>query len=148
MLQQLYELPEGLLETESYELEAALGAPTLLHLPGRREPALFISVLMHGNETVGWDAVRRLLERYRNGSGFELPRSVTIFIGNVKAAAAGVRRLDGQPDYNRVWPGSDRPPTPEHSLMQQVVEIMAARGAFASVDMHNNTGVNPHYGLV
>lgn len=148
MLQQLYEIPGGMLETDSRGLEAALGAPTLLHLPGRREPALFISVLLHGNETVGWDAVRLLLGRYRNGSGVELPRSVTIFIGNVRAAAAGVRRLDGQPDYNRVWPGSDRPPSAESAMMQQVVEIMAGRGVFASVDMHNNTGVNPHYGCV
>ncbi len=148
LLQQLCEIPEGLLETDAHGLDATLGAPTLLHLPGRREPALFISVLMHGNETVGWDAVRLLLGRCRRGSGFELPRSVTIFIGNVKAAAAGVRRLDGQPDYNRVWPGSDGPPTPEHALMQQVVDIMAGRGVFASVDMHNNTGVNPHYGCL
>jgi len=148
MLQQLYEVPEGLLETESHQLQAALGAPTLLHLPGRREPALFISVLMHGNETVGWDAVRRLLQRYRRGDGFDLPRAVSLFIGNVSAAAAGVRRLEGQPDYNRVWPGSESPPTPEHAMMQQVVDIMAERGVFASVDMHNNTGVNPHYGCV
>jgi hypothetical protein len=32
--------------------------------------------------------------------------------------------------------------------MQQVVDIMEQRGVFASVDVHNNTGCNPHYGCV
>ena len=25
---------------------------------------------------------------------------------------------------------------------------MQARGLFASIDIHNNTGINPHYGVV
>jgi hypothetical protein len=29
--------------------------------------------------------------------------------------------------------------------MRSVVETMVARGVFASVDVHNNTGLNPHY---
>jgi hypothetical protein len=33
-------------------------------------------------------------------------------------------------------------------MMQQVVDIMERRGLFASVDIHNNTGCNPHYGCV
>jgi hypothetical protein len=33
-------------------------------------------------------------------------------------------------------------------MMEQVVGIMRARGVFASVDVHNNTGCNPHYGCV
>jgi hypothetical protein len=73
---------------------------------------------------------------------------MSLFIGNVKAAAQGLRRLAGQPDYNRVWPGSEEPESAEHRLMRQVVDSMAARGIFASVDIHNNTGVNPHYGCV
>jgi hypothetical protein len=148
MLQELYELPDGLLDSKAHELDALLGGPTLLHLPGRREPALFVSVLMHGNETVGWEAARLLLARNGAESGFNLPRALSIFIGNVRAAAANVRRLAGQPDYNRVWPGSSEPVTPEHGMMQQVVDIMARRGIFASVDVHNNTGINPHYGCV
>ena len=148
MLHELHNIPEGLLDREAHELEALLGGPTLLHLQGRRDPALFLSVLMHGNETVGWDATRLLLERNRSGSGVNLTRSLSIFIGNVSAAAANVRRLEGQPDYNRVWPGSGGPMTPEHAMMQQVVDIMARRGIFASVDVHNNTGINPHYGCV
>lgn len=149
MLKQLEQLPPGLLELDASQLEGALGGPTLIHLPGQRGPALFVSVLMHGNETAGWEALRQLLGYYRpGGGGRELPRALSIFIGNVRAAAAGMRHLDDQPDYNRVWPGCDPLDTPEHRMMAQVTEVMARRGIFASVDLHNNTGCNPHYACV
>lgn len=149
MLQQLESLPDGLLDAGARDLDRLLGAPTLIHLPGAREPALFVSVLMHGNETVGWDAIRHLLlERLARFGDLRLPRALSLFIGNVSAAASGVRRLPGQPDYNRVWPGSDLPRSREHALMAEVVEIMAERGLFASLDLHNNTGSNPHYACV
>ena len=149
MLQQLYGIPIGLLDLAAPELHAALGGPTLIHLPGDREPGLFVSLLMHGNETVGWEAVRALLKRYHNPEGgFLLPRALSLFIGNVEAAASGLRHLPSQPDYNRIWPGSELPPTPEHRLMDEAVQIMSRRGIFASVDIHNNTGCNPHYACV
>jgi hypothetical protein len=66
----------------------------------------------------------------------------------VSAAAVGLRHLDGQPDYNRIWPGCGTEETPEHRMMAQVTEIMSQRGIFASVDLHNNTGFNPHYACV
>lgn len=150
MLRELDHIPQGLLGLDASELEAALGGPTLIHLPGRREPGLFVSALMHGNEPVGWDAVRQLLRHYQPGGGEQpLPRSLSLFVGNVSAAARGARHLDGQPDYNRIWPGcDDGGNSPEHRMMQQVVDIMANRGVFASVDLHNNTGLNPHYACV
>jgi succinylglutamate desuccinylase len=149
MLRELDSLPDGLLETDSRRLAERLGVPTLIHLPGARGPALFVSVLLHGNETVGWEAVRALLrERLERFGELRLPRALSLFIGNVSAAAGGVRRLPGQPDYNRVWPGSEDPETLEHRLMRQVVDIMARRGIFASLDLHNNTGLNPHYACV
>ena len=149
MLQELHELPAGLLETGSRNLESLLGGPTLIHLRGAREPPLFVSVLMHGNETVGWEAMCSLLGGYAKRSGtMRLPRSLSLFIGNVSAAAIGVRHLPGQPDFNRIWPGCESPHTPEHLLMEQVVDIMRRRRLFASVDIHNNTGCNPHYGCV
>jgi len=149
MLQELCALPAGLLDAGPRELDTLLGGPTLIHLPGNREPPLFVSVLMHGNEPVGWEAVRSLLTSHLERSGtLRLPRGLSLFIGNVSAAAAGVRHLPGQPDYNRIWPGSESPPTPEHAMMQEVVDLMRRRGVFASVDIHNNTGCNPHYGCV
>jgi len=116
-----------------------------VHLPGRRPEPLFITVLSHGNEGTGYYAVQALLQDYRDR---ELPRALSIFFANVKAASQGMRFLDGQADYNRVWPGTDNPQAAEASMMQQVVDSMQQRGAFASIDIHNNTGINPHYACI
>ncbi|EXJ13287.1 M14 family metallopeptidase [Imhoffiella purpurea] len=149
MLQEYDQLPDGLLDCDSRQLAERLGTPTLIHLSGIREPALFVSVLMHGNETVGWEAMREMLsERLARFGELRLPRSLSLFIGNVTAAAYGVRHLPGQPDYNRVWPGTDVQPCIERQLMVRVVETMRRRGVFASLDLHNNTGINPHYACV
>ncbi|WP_456414104.1 M14 family metallopeptidase [Thiolapillus sp.] len=149
MYAELCELPRGLLDLPAKDLHAFLGGPTLIHLPGRREAPLFVSVLMHGNEDVGWEAVRQLLRKYQAGAGKqELPRSLSLFIGNTSAAAVNMRRLAGQPDYNRVWPGSELSRTAEHAMMESIVDTMAKKGVFASVDVHNNTGLNPHYACV
>lgn len=142
-------LPSGLLDCDSHQLHSVLGGPALMHLPGEREPALFVSVLMHGNESVGWDAARLVLREYFSASDKRLlPRALSLFIGNPAAAALGLRHLPEQPDFNRVWPGSELPITAEHGLMEQVVARMAKRGCFASIDLHNNTGNNPHYGCL
>lgn len=148
MLNQLNEVPHGLLKCEASELHDFLGGPTLIHLRGRREPALFVSVLMHGNETTGWDAVRALLKSTYNTDQPNRPRSLSLFLANTEAAKHGVRHLSNQPDYNRVWPGSELKPSPEHELMHLVREEMRKRTIFASIDIHNNTGLNPHYACV
>lgn len=135
------DIPDGLLTTPARQLFQVLEGPTLIHLPGRRERPLFVSVLLHGNEDVGVVAVQRVLSEYRDRP---LPRAMSIFIGNVAAARQGLRCLPGQPDYNRIWPGGRR----ERDMMGQVVEQMRGRRVFASVDLHNNTGHNPLYGCV
>jgi hypothetical protein len=33
-------------------------------------------------------------------------------------------------------------------MMAEIVDIMRARNVFASVDVHNNTGINPHYACI
>ena len=100
MLNILNKVPEGLLDCEARELYTILPGPTLMHLPGKREQPLFVSVLLHGNEDTGWLAIRDLLKTYQDR---ELPRSLSIFIGNVRAARFMERYTDGQPDYNRIW---------------------------------------------
>lgn len=145
MLTILEHLPEGLLDLPAHRLYERLNGPTLIHLSGRRDPALFVSVLLHGHERTGWEAVRQLLSRYAD---YLLPRSLSLFIANVTAAHYCLRRLDNQPDYNRIWPDGDDTESPEGRMMRQVVDEMAARGTFASVDVHNTTGLNPHYACV
>ena len=145
MLKVLEHIPPDLLTAAPAELDDLLGGPALIHLPGRRAPALFVSVLLHGNEDVGLLAVQQLLTAYQ---GRELPRALSIFIGNVAAARHGLRRLETQPDYNRVWPGGVAGESIESRMMAGIVNGMRTRGVFASIDVHNNTGLNPHYGCV
>ena len=140
-------MPEGLLDLDARDLHTRLPGPSLIHLPGRRPDTLFVSVLLHGNEDTGWLAVRQVLRKYRHAAT-PLPRALSLFIGNVAAARYGARHLDGQLDYNRIWPGCEAPARPECGLARQVVDAMRPRPLFASLDIHNNTGLNPHYACV
>ena len=145
MLDIRHGLPEGFLGATARDLHRVLDGPTLIYLEGRREPPLFISALLHGNEDVGLLAVQRLLAEH---AGQELPRSLVVFIGNVEAARHGVRRLAGEADYNRIWPGETGLTSPEARMAAELTERMRREGLFASVDVHNNTGLNPHYGCI
>jgi hypothetical protein len=144
MLNQLQvrtDLPADILALPAQRLYEALSGPTLVHLDGRRKPPLFLSVLQHGNEDTGWRVVQQVLRE----RGANLPRSLSILIGNVRAARYRKRRLNNQADYNRSWDAGD---TTEHAIMHEVVRIMRQRGVFASVDIHNNSGINPHYACI
>lgn len=142
---QLNSLPPGLLDIDTARLRTLLPKPTLIHLAGKLDEPLFVSVLLHGNEPTGFMAVQRLLKKYRDR---ELPRSLALFFGNIEAAARGVRRLEHQPDYNRIWPGTELPASPETGMAAAVFETMGERRPFASIDIHNNTGLNPHYACI
>lgn len=146
-------LPDSLLRCDASGLQAVLGGPTLIELEGARKRPLFVSVLLHGNETSGWQAMQSLLTRY---VGRTLPRSLSFFIGNTTAAAKAMRCLPGQADYNRVWPGeetdsregNDAEAVPEARMMREIVERLREQQVFASIDVHNNTGCNPFYACV
>jgi len=138
-------LPEGFLDATARDVHALLGGPTLIELPGRRGPALFVSVLQHGNEDTGLLAIQQVLRRFEQRG---LPRELCLFVGNTAAAAEGLRHLDGQPDFNRIWPGGEDTTSPEAQMLAAVWDRMRRRGLFASIDVHNNTGINPHYGCV
>jgi len=143
MLHIFDQIPHGLLQRDAAHLHEVLPGPSLIYLAGQKSETLFISVLLHGNETTGWEAARELLIKY---SKLPLPRSVCLFIGNVAAARQGQRHLAGQPDYNRIWKCDDD--SPENHMARQVIEEVSKLELFASVDIHNNTGKNPHYACV
>lgn len=139
-------LPDGLLEKQASELHHALPGPCLIHIPGHEPAPVFVSVLQHGNEDTGWEAVRRLLKsRYRRDP---LPRSLMLFIGNVEAARWRMRHLGSQPDFNRCWPGSRLPDMPWRQMFRAITDHARAHTPVASIDIHNNTGMNPHYAAV
>jgi hypothetical protein len=145
-LRELDHIPAGLLERPASALHQVLEGPVLIHLEGRNPQPLFVSVLQHGNEVTGWDAVRRLL-----GGRFAekpLPRSLTLLIGNTLAARHRLRRLDDQLDYNRCWPGGHFEDSRLGRLFRQVTDRAIDMNPIASMDIHNNTGLNPHYAAI
>ena len=144
-LKQFDTLPEGILTVPVERLYALVPEPTLFHLPGKRPEALFVSVLLHGNEPTGFLAVQKLLRKYQ---GQTLPRGLTLFFGNTQAARFNQRRLEHQPDFNRIWPGTTLPQSSETDWAKQICDVMRERAVLASIDVHNNTGLNPHYACV
>lgn len=144
-LTRLDHVPEALLEASARDLWRMLPGPTLFRVPGRRPEPLFVTVLLHGNEDTGLSAVQTVLRRHR---GTLLTRPLIVLVGNIAAAAAGVRTLPGQIDYNRCWPGTPEAATVEARIMREVTDIVVAEHPFASIDIHNNTGNNPHYACV
>ncbi len=113
-----------------------------------KQSALFISILLHGNEFSGLQIMQEILKKYQTTDGYKLPRSIWLFIGNVDAAQMGVRLRDGQIDFNRAWPGTPDPTSDTAILIQEVMNIITQDELFASLDLHNNTGQNPPYGCI
>lgn len=145
MLSVLHHIPEGLLTCEPHQLYQVLSGPTLLDLAGDKEDALFVSTLLHGNETSGFYAIQQLLQDYQQRA---LPRRLLILFGNVIAARQQQRFLSGQPDYNRIWPGTTLFACHEVQMAQSLYQQLATQPLFACIDIHNTTGMNPHYACV
>jgi predicted deacylase len=144
-LERFDRFPDALIELPASALWQHLPGPSLFYLRGRQPEPLFVSVLLHGNEDSGWRAIQSVLRQHRGGA---LPRSLLLFVGNVAAAKAKARRLPQQDDFNRAWPGTPDPGRPLARLLADVVEIVRREAPFASIDIHNNTGYNPHYACV
>ncbi|WBK00992.1 M14 family metallopeptidase [Methylocystis parvus] len=138
-------LPPGFLDCPADRLVDILPGPTLFDLPGRDPNPLFVSTLLHGNEYSGLDAMQQVLRAH---AARGLPRALLFFVGNIRAAAANLRTLPDERDYNRVWPGSLFCGEAQAEMARWVYDYAKRRGLFASIDIHNNTGFNPHYACV
>jgi hypothetical protein len=136
--------PQALLHVPSRELWRHLPGPTLFDIPGKHASPLFVSVLLHGNESTGWAAIQSVLNRHHG----HLPRRLLLFVGNVEAARHTSRTLPSQNDYNRSWPGTLDDLTPEARLMRDVVDAIRVHQPVGSIDIHNNSGHNPHYACI
>ncbi|NQY79231.1 MAG: succinylglutamate desuccinylase/aspartoacylase family protein [Candidatus Caenarcaniphilales bacterium] len=135
-------LPEGFLDAKAEDLEKILPGPSLISIPGdETKDPLFLSVLLHGNETTGFYAVQRLLKE----SEGKLARPLLLFVGNISAAAKALRHLPEQRDYNRIWSGGH---SAEQKLATALLEKLREYKLFAGIDIHNNTGNNPYYGCI
>ena len=76
------------------------------------------------------------------------PPSRVAIIGNPLAARHRLRRLDEQPDFNRCWPGGTEPDSAYTRLFRRIHDRLLELRPLACVDIHNNTGLNPHYAAV
>lgn len=134
--------PELLAISSPREVRRAFPNPTLITIKGRREPPLFVCVLQHGNETSSFYVLQDIARAVQ-----EAPpaRSLMVFVAGVHAAEAGVRFLPGAADFNRVWAGGEGP---EAAIAAEVVAAARAAQPFASIDIHNTTGINPPYACV
>ena len=137
-------LPDAFIDAKIEKIGTILTGPSLIQIAGEPGPPLFVSILLHGNETTGFDAMQKLLAGY-DAPRHHLPRPILLFVGNVAAAGRGLRKLDGQADYNRIWHDERYP---EHRLAREVMQEVAKAAPLAAIDLHNNTGKNPHYGCV
>ena len=144
-IDEYFDLPDGFLDATPETLHECVPGPALIHLDGHRRPALAVVLLLHGNEPVGLHAVQQLLRHY---TGRALPRALTLVVGNPQAAALNQRHLDEQPDFNRIWPGTDEAGSPEAETFAAICRRLEERGLFAAIDLHNNTGRNPHYACI
>lgn len=137
-------IPENLADIRVEEIDSILPGPSLIHIKGNVSPPMFISVLLHGNETTGFLAIQHLI-RELNLTANPAPRDIILFVGNIRAAKKGLRRLDNEPDYNRIWNGDN---LPEHRLAKSVLAMLSQQPLYAAIDIHNNTGKNPHYACI
>ncbi len=141
-------VPEAFLTIDYRDIKQVFEAPTLVYLKGKKEPALFISIMLHGNEFSGLQIMQEILTKYKSDNGYSLPRSIWLFIGNVEAASQGLRRLDEELDFNRAWPGTLEPEASTAKLITEVMNRITQNELFAALDLHNNTGQNPPYGCI
>lgn len=143
-----HDIPDAFLDIAYRDIKKVFDTPTLVHLKGDKSPALFVSILLHGNEYSGLIIMQEILKKYKEAQGYALPRSMWMFVGNVEAASKGLRRLDDELDFNRAWPGTSEPDAPTSKLISEVMEKITEDELFAAIDLHNNTGKNPPYGCI
>jgi hypothetical protein len=122
-----------------------LGSPTLISVPGRdASRTRIVATLLHGNEPSGLRAVHTWL---RTG---QVPAvNALIFVAATRTALTPPgfthRFLPGGDDLNRCWfpPFDGR----AGAFAQEVLRLLRQSNAESLVDLHNNTGHNPPYGV-
>ncbi len=123
----------------------SLARPTLISVPGADTTRTrVVTTLLHGNEPSGLRAIHRWLL-----AGGRPATSVLLLIACVDTALSephfSHRQLPQRRDFNRCF----RPPwrEAEGALAEEVLSTIRAAEPECLVDLHNNTGHNPAYGV-
>ena len=135
--------PEEYFNIEPHEIRSVFPHPSIVSLNYDKEETIFLSVFLHGNEQSSFYILKEVMSFIKKNPP---SKNIIILIGNVYAAEQRKRYLYGQKDYNRVWQGGD---SKEHKLSQKIFHwIKKQKPFFACIDIHNTTGVNPHYACI
>ncbi len=123
----------------------SLDGPTAWRVPGRdRSRVRVVTTLLHGNEPSGLLAMHEWL-----GAGPEPAVDVICVIANVEAARLHPvfthRMVPGRPDMNRCFLGPFE--GVEGRIARAILDLVEELKPEALVDLHNNTGHNPVYGV-
>jgi len=116
-----------------------------LHVAGRDPARLrIVATLLHGNEPSGIRALHRWLRL-----GVEPATDLWLLIGAVRAALEppvfAHRFLAAHGDLNRCW--TSAPSDPRTRRVAELARALSRSNAELLIDMHNNTGHNPVYGV-
>lgn len=123
-----------------------LGGPAAIRLRGRDSTRCRVLVtLLHGNEPSGLRAVHAWLHAGRTPA-----TDAVVVLGAVEAALVAPllsrRELPGGVDLNRCF-GAEPAPGSAGELARAILALVREVGPEALVDVHNNTGHNPAYGV-
>jgi hypothetical protein len=134
------------LELEPLELLDELGGPVAFRVPGRdRSRCRGLVTLLHGNEPSGFMGLRAWLRR-----GEAPAIDLLCILGSIEAARRrpgfAHRMLPGQRDLNRCFhgPADD----PRGRLAAEILAALDQARCETVIDLHNNTGPNPSYGVI
>lgn len=124
---------------------ASLEGPTAWHIPGRDPSRVrIVTTLLHGNEPSGFLALHDWLR-----SGIEPATDAVCVLANLEAAQIhpvfSHRSVPERRDMNRCFlgPFDDR----EGQIARAILDLIQERRPEALLDLHNNTGHNPAYGV-
>jgi hypothetical protein len=145
MLQWGVDLGPTTLPQSEIEFLRMLGGPTLIAVPGKDPTRTrVVTTLLHGNEPSGLRAMHRWLR-----AGPRPTTNVLLFIASVDTALEephfSYRQLPGRRDFNRCF-GPSRIDS-EGELAKDVLSAILAAEPECLIDLHNNTGHNPAYGV-
>ncbi len=134
------------LELDPLALLRELPGPVAFRVPGAdRSRCRGIVTLLHGNEPSGFVGMLRWL---RGGATPAI--DILCILGAVDAARHDDgfrhRMVPGQRDLNRCFRPDDR--DPQAQLAAQILAALRHAECEVIVDLHNNTGPNPSYGVI
>jgi hypothetical protein len=128
-----------------HEWLLSLPSSVAFHVPGKdRRRTRAVTALLHGNEPSGLAAIHGFLR-----SGHVPLTNLLMMLGAVEAAKLAPvfthRLVPGRRDLNRCFLGPDD--DVEGRLAAAMLRVLRRDSPEAVIDLHNNTGHNPAYGV-